>query len=66
MKAVPDPSVQSEECGPVNLILCYAEEEDDPWLICTDQEAGYSTVRTYSRLMWIEQLSANLEDGVFT
>jgi len=49
----------------VGLALCHAEEENDPWLIYTDQEAGYSTVRTYSRRMWIEQLFADLEDGDF-
>jgi hypothetical protein len=56
---------KENEYGPVNLALCHAEEEDDPWLICTDQEADYSTVRTYSRRMWIEQLFADLEDGGF-
>lgn len=56
---------KENEYGPVNLALCHAEEEDDPWLICTDQEASYATIRTYSRRMWIEQLFADLEDGGF-
>ena len=56
---------KDNEYGPVNLALCHAEDEDDPWLICTDQEAGYATIRTYSRRMWIEQLFADLEDGGF-
>lgn len=56
---------KENEYGPVNLALCRAEGEDDPWLICTDWEANYSTIRTYSRRMWIEQLFADLEDGGF-
>ena len=51
--------------GPVNLALCHERGEDDPWLICTNQEAGYQTLRTYSRRMWIEQLFADFEDGGF-
>ena len=46
-------------------VLCHAEDEADPWLICTDREAGYATIRTYSRRMWIEQPFADLEDGGF-
>ena len=62
---------KDNEYGPVDLALCHAEDEDDPWLkddprlICTDREAGYSTIRTCSRRMWIEQLFADLEDGGF-
>ena len=54
---------KDNEYGPVNLALCHAEDEDDPWLICTDQEAGYATIRTYSRRMWIEQLFADLAEA---
>ncbi len=56
---------KDNEYGPINLALCHAEDEDDPWLICTDREAGYAALRTYSRRMWIEQLFADLEDGGF-
>jgi len=56
---------KDNEYGPVNLVLYHAEGEDDPWLICTDRKASYSTLRTYSRRMWIEQLFADLEDGGF-
>jgi hypothetical protein len=56
---------KDNEYGPVDLALCHAEDEGDPWLICTDREAGYATIRTYSRRMWIEQLFADLEDGGF-
>ena len=56
---------KDNEYGPVGLVLCHAEDEDDPWLICTDREAGYATIRIYSRRMWIEQLFADLEDGGF-
>jgi hypothetical protein len=56
---------KDNEYGPVNLALCHAEDEDDPWLICTDREADYAALRTYSRRMWIEQLFADLEDGGF-
>jgi hypothetical protein len=56
---------KDNEYGPVGLALCQAEDEDDPWLICTDREASYATIRTYSRRMWIEQLFADLEDGGF-
>ncbi len=52
--------------GPVSIAICHAEEEDDPWFICTDQpEADYLTLRTYSRRMWIEELFGDLEDGGF-
>jgi hypothetical protein len=51
--------------GPVNLALCHKAGEDNPWLICTDQKAGYPALRTYSRRMWIEQLFADFEDGGF-
>jgi len=51
--------------GPVNLALCHKAGEDDPWLIATDQEAHYLTLRTYSRRMWIEQLFADFEGGGF-
>lgn len=56
---------KDNEYGPVNLALCHAEDEEDPWLICADGEASYATIRTYSRRMWIEQLFADLEDGGF-
>ena len=45
---------KDSEYGPVGLALCHAEDEDDPWLICTDREADYSTIRTYSRRMWMD------------
>lgn len=56
--------------GPVSLALCHENGEDDPWLICTDQQADYLTLRTYSRQRrnfcdWIEQLFADLEGGGF-
>ena len=51
--------------GPAGLALCHEEGEDDPWFICTDQQADYLTLRTYSRRMWIEQLFADFEDGGF-
>jgi len=56
--------------GPVNLALCHKAGEDDPWLIATDQEAHYLTLRTYSRQRrnfcdWIEQLFADFEGGGF-
>jgi hypothetical protein len=51
--------------GPVSLALCHEGGEDDPWFICTDQQAGYLTLRTYSRRMWIEQLFADFEGGGF-
>lgn len=56
---------KDNEYGPVNLALCRAEEEEVPWLFCTNQKASYATIRTYSRRMWIEQLFADLEDGGF-
>lgn len=56
---------KDNEYGPVNLALCRAEDEDDPWLICTDRKASHATLRTYSRRMWIEQLFADLEGGGF-
>ena len=51
--------------GPVNLALCHERGEDDPWLIATDQKAGYPALRTYERRMWIEQLFADFEGGGF-
>ena len=56
--------------GPVNLALCHKAGEDDPWLIATDQKAGYPALRTYSRQRrnfcdWIEQLFADFEGGGF-
>ena len=56
---------KDEAFGPVSIAICYEEGEDDPWLICTDQQAGYLTLRTYSRRMWIEELFGDLEDGGF-
>jgi len=51
--------------GPVSLALCHEEGEADPWFIATDQQAGYLTLRTYSRRMWIEELFADFKDGGF-
>lgn len=51
--------------GPVGLAICHDENEDDPWFVCTDGQADYLTLRTYSRRMWIEQLFADYEDGGF-
>jgi hypothetical protein len=56
---------KDNEYGPVGLVLCHAEDEDDPWLICADREASHATIRTYSRRMWIEQLFSDLADGGF-
>ena len=56
---------QDQTYGPVSIALYHKETEDDPWLICTDQEADYLTLRTYSRRMWIEQLFGDFEDGGF-
>lgn len=51
--------------GPVSIAICHEEGEDDPWLICTDQQADYFTLHTYSRRMWIEELFGDFEDGGF-
>ena len=39
--------------------------EDDPWLIATDQKAGYLALRTCERRMWVEQLFTDFEGGGF-
>lgn len=52
--------------GPVSIAIYWAENEDKPWFIVTDEaEASYLTLRTYSRRMWIEQLFADLQGGGF-
>jgi len=60
---------------PVSIAICHEEGEDDPWLICTDQQADYFTLHTYtlhtytlhtySRRMWSEELFGDFEDGGF-
>jgi hypothetical protein len=51
--------------GPTGLAMCHGEGEDDPWFIATDEPAGYLTIRTYSRRMWIEELFGDFEGGGF-
>ena len=52
--------------GPISVACYWAEGEEAPWFIVTDEEeATYLTLRTYSRRMWIEELFGDLEGGGF-
>lgn len=52
--------------GPISIAAYWAEGEEGPWLIVTDEdEADHLTLRTYSRRMWIEELFGDLEGGGF-
>lgn len=50
--------------GPISVAAYWAEGEDTPWFIVTDEaEATYLTLRSYSRRMWIEELFGDLQGG---
>jgi hypothetical protein len=50
--------------GPISIAAYWAEGEDTPWFIVTDEElASHLTLRAYSRRMWIEELFGDLEGG---
>ena len=64
---------QTKEIGPVRftekhdyqkarLIIRWAEGEDEPWYLLSDQPVGRPTLRRYEKRMWTEEMYGDLKD----
>lgn len=51
--------------GPVNLLLCWARGEEEPWRLATSLPPEARIGQLYSRRMWIEELFGDLQGGGF-
>lgn len=56
---------QKHEAGPFWLILHWAQGEDEPWYLVSDQAGRRSLIRLYTRRMWIEELFGDLKGHGF-
>jgi hypothetical protein len=56
---------QQENYGWVQLVAHWAQGEDEPWFLVSDQEASFRTLRLYQKRMWVEELFGDLKGHGF-
>lgn len=55
-RSVAEVSVTRQHAGPAHFIAYWAEGEDEPWYLISDQPVGRHTLHIYDRRSWVEPM----------
>lgn len=56
---------EQHDYGWLNLVVHWAEEEDEPWYLVCDQALGRQVIRLYKIRMWIEEMYGDMKGHGF-